>query len=223
MGVDINCINIVLNNDTRSVTYFFDVTVTNMGFGSLYDVDVYYNDDLLVTFDRLSPGESNIVHSMLQSDFLDVTTQQAIVYAYPYPNRTGEQLMSISDQSQCPVLNPFISANVTKSCDTSLAVSNYVWAVKVNFSGNVCNDGEVVLDNVTISDDRGTSFPEDDIYAGLGTLYVGECVSYLGYYFPNSSYSSPRFFRDRVTVTGHPPFFLNSVTVNTSAQCETCV
>lgn len=222
VDVAINCVNATLNNDARSVTFDFDISVSNNGFGRVYDVEVYYDFQLLQLFASLDVGETQNVQGSFNSSNLDVQTKQAAVIAYPFPNNVGNALVAVSNVSQCPILNPVPNLFINKTCLAFLTSLSNLWVVKANFSGQVCNTGELPLDNVQLVDNSGTPLQSDDLHLNLNTLKVGQCKQYSGSYFPNSLYSSSNLFSDTVNAIGTPPFELANVNASAQASCVLC-
>jgi hypothetical protein len=97
----------------------------------------------------------------------------------------------------------------------------------------VCNDGDIALINVNVSDNPpatitfatttslGNPFPA----AGGGRLLPGECVNYSGSYTPSGNLCGP--FADTITATGtdtsdDPLFVSKTVSATNSATCAVC-
>ncbi len=221
INVNINCTNAMLNNDTQSITYNFDVTIENNGFGQLYNVEVYYNGELIGQFTSLSVGEMQTLNGHFVSDILNTTTSVVTVYADPSSeSNPGDRLVDTSDVSQCPVLTPYSAVDVNKTCNVYLTTYGNHLVVEVSFRGYVCNTGDIVLNKVEIVDDRGTPDVGDDmVQFSTHPLEVGDCLSYEGRYRPSFDHTN---FIDNVHVTGDLPFGLSAVHASANAQCQLC-
>jgi hypothetical protein len=80
--------------------------------------------------------------------------------------------------------------------------------VKIDVSGQVCNQGEVQLTNVSLTDNP--AFYPGSVSLGSTTLapkgQTGECTGYTAYYYPSSIPSGDICpFSDSVTATATAP------------------
>jgi hypothetical protein len=129
------------------------------------------------------------------------------------------------------ILSP--SLTITKQCVTNCAPYSSPIGSPISFTGTVCNNGDTVLNNVTVVDDPATtitfatttSFGTNAFPAGgAGTLLPGECVTYSGSYSPaGSGVALCGPFTDTVVASGtdtaDTPL---SVFATNSATCLVC-
>ncbi|MFC1695845.1 hypothetical protein ACFL1C_06950 [Pseudomonadota bacterium] len=84
----------------------------------------------------------------------------------------------------CPQLLFPAALSVTKSCradlETQTSPSRIV--VKIDVEGQVCNDGDVELTGLFLTDSPQFDFHQ---LLGIDTLAAGECRSYEGHYYPD--------------------------------------
>ncbi|MDP3979069.1 MAG: hypothetical protein Q8P85_13955 [Pseudomonas sp.] len=87
--------------------------------------------------------------------------------------------------------------------------------IDVQFSGSVSNTGNVVLENVVVTDDSGTADPADDVIVlGPISLAPGESAGYNGSFGASGSSST-----DTVTATGSDLLTQTPVDASASASC----
>jgi hypothetical protein len=221
-------------NDTQTgYVYTFSGTVTNTGFGILFNVTVVddagtpgnASDDITINLGTLAGGASAQYNGTFESA-QNPATNHASVSAATAPGGPAT-ITDVSDPATCPpvTLSPHIS--VTKVCTTDLAVINNLVAVRVHFVGQVNNTSEtLILDNVTVRDDSGTpNDPSDDQAFNLGTLNPGESKPYSGSYLPKGvDATNPKFatFSDTVTATGVARLGFGTVQDTKTATCPLC-
>lgn len=207
-----DCFNGRLSADGTSLLYDVTGTVTNTGVLTLYDVTVTDN----------FPGQAPRIYAVgtlaggavanwpvggpdtFDSGTTNGPTNSASVTAAGSPG--GPVILTASASDACPVvpINPALT--VTKGCTTDLTEENNRVSVEVSYSGQVCNTGNVPLNNVTVEDDKGSGV------INLGTLDASgganDCKPYSGSYFPSikgSPVANGRYhFTDQVTATGTP-------------------
>jgi hypothetical protein len=135
----------------------------------------------------------------------------------------GSNLLVFSDPTQAVSCStsPANSITITKNCGipagypgnsgqnafpgTQLVTFGGVAAVQVNFSGEVCNDGDTPLSGATVTDLPGAVITP----ATMPTLAPGDCAKYSGHYLPSGvtpgdlGVVAGRYgFADEVKVTG---------------------
>jgi hypothetical protein len=231
------CPTVTHNAETNLLTYTSEITVTNKGFGTVFDVTV--NDTpsapaspaqfTLASLDR--NASHTFTHTFTYTS--DLTTPNppsntATVTAAVNPG--GLQIIDGgSATAQCPRVEFDANLTITKACVTRLEVQNNRVVVVVDISGEVCNvldpenpdDVPSPIDNVTVTDTPPIT-PID-----LGTLASGECKNYSATYFPNtliggSGLPHDQRYEDTVSVTGKSRFD-NQEKMNTAtANCPLC-
>ena len=132
-----------------------------------------------------------------------------------------------SDPAQCPPVPITPLMHVEKSCQVRVVVDNNQVVVRVDIAGQVCNDGDIILDNVTVTDDSGTpNNPADDQQVlSLASLAAHTCAPYSGSYFPsgvNGSDPSSATFSDTVTAHATPRPGGSPLTDMHTATCPLC-
>ena len=234
-GVEITktCPSSRFNADQTAFIYSYNGTVTNTGFGTLYNVVVVDDagtpgvpaDDQTISLGTLAPHASTTFSGEFQST-QNPATNRASVTASTSPGGPVD-VTDVSDPAQCPPvpINPLM--HVEKSCRVQVVVDNNQVVVRVDISGQVCNDGDVILDNVTVRDDSGTpGNPADDqLVLSLASLAPHTCAPYSGSYFPsgvNGSDPSSAIFSDTVTAHATPRPGGSTLTDMHTATCPLC-
>jgi len=220
------------NATETAFIYNFNGTVTNTGFGTLFNVVVVDDagtpgntaDDITFNLGTLGPGASATFSGSFEST-QNPATNTASVSASTDPSGPAT-VTDVSDPARCPpvVLSPHIS--VTKNCQVKLTVINNQVVVAVDFGGQVCSGDQVGLDNVTVRDDSGTpADPSDDQTFVIGSLNKGECKPFTGRYLPKTTFTTdPRAasFSDTVTAHGTARLGLGQVEAMATASCPLC-
>lgn len=216
IDVSIDCFSAELSNDTRSVIYTYNVSVTNNGFGVVYNIEVS-SDQVLASLGSLAVSDTHMFTLTFVEDSLTASAGPITVSATPTPDPNGEPITETTGTSQCPVLNPVPNVDISKLCNVVLDIVNGLVVVKVEYSGSVCNIGELVLDGIVVGDDK-------DGVINLGTLKVNECSPYSGSYYPltNITVPSDASFEDTVMVLASPSFDLPTVGDMAHATCPLC-
>lgn len=221
IGITKQCTHGDVNANETAFVYTYSGSVTNEGFGMVYDVMV---TDKGQTFElgTLAPQQSKSFGGTFEST-LNPATNQASVTAAQSPG--GDPILSDqSDVVECPPVDRDPLIGVTKECSTSVVESNGTLVVSVAFSGQVCNEtgGDSGLDPiglklVTVSDDHGTvTSPPNGV---IGNLAPQACASYSGSYLPSTSEA---VFSDTVTASGMANLDFGSASETASASCQLC-
>jgi hypothetical protein len=116
----------------------------------------------------------------------------------------GALIDPASDTATCPprTFNADLSAD--KYCSADLEVVSSRVVVRININGQVCNDGEVTLTDLMLSDTTADGTPV--LTAISDTLEPGDCTDYSGYYYPESIPSGNACpFMDMVTAEVQAP------------------
>ena len=109
--------------------------------------------------------------------------------------------------------------NITKSCSTDLVSDSNKVVVEVSVSGTFCNNGDIKLNNIVLTDDMGTVDTSDDFALDVGTMLKVTCQSYSHSFYP----SIPSLtYSDTVDVSGIVILGLGTVDNSASATCGLC-
>lgn len=220
IGITKQCTDGDVNANETAFVYTYSGTVTNEGFGTVYDVTV---TDKGVTFPlgTLAAQQSKSYGGTFESS-LNPATNQASVTAAQSPGGAA----ILTDQTEvvtCPAVDRDPLIGVTKECSTSLVEKDGHVVVSVSFSGQVCNETgtngvePIGLKNVTVSDDHGTiTSPATGV---IGNLAPNTCKPYSGSYLPTSNQA---VFSDTVTASGTANLGFGSISETASANCEVC-
>lgn len=226
-----------LNEAETGFTFNFEGTVTNGGFGAIYDVVVTddngtpanTSDDFVVaTFDSIAKGDSENYTGSFDSAGNGPTNGISVKAA---SSDGGLQSITASTTAACPTVVKTPGIDVTKSCETRVVLDANKLIVRVDFKGDVCNttgkDGipPVGLHNVVLTDQVGNGTPVT--IKTISTLAANTCQSYSGSYVPSSAGStlpSDISFSDIVKATGEPPEILgmDPVEDTATATCPLC-
>jgi hypothetical protein len=221
-----SCFAVEVNEDETGFIYSYEGTVTNTGFGILYDVSVTSQGEKF-SWPTIPAGESVVFEGNFESTLKpDIT--KATVEAAGVPG--GPPVFEAEAEDECPVppINPMIS--VTRECSLELEDVGDEVIVVVNYEGQVCNtssgDGAIGLTNVELTDDAGTpDDPSDDAVHEIGDLPVDGCAPYSGSYIPSSTSStSPHEaqFSATSSATGVAKLDFGNVAESASATCGLC-
>lgn len=128
---------------------------------------------------------------------------------------TGTTTIAATPSS--PACQPFAvipALSLTMTCTTALQQEACGVVVQVNYSGEVCNTGNIPL---TVTDDRGGA-----VINGL-VLDAGACAPYSGSYVPTQATDAAQgLFGGTMTVTGTHPAASTAATASATATCGLC-
>lgn len=239
-GIEITktCTDGDLNDDETGFKFSFAGTVTNTGFGAVYDVVIMddngtpnnANDDFIAAeFESIPKGESVNYSGNFESSGNGPTNT---VYAKAASRDGSEQTITASAIALCPTVDRDPAIDVTKSCQSKVDWEEVAGklVLRVDYGGKVCNttgmgEGEdyipgISLKNVTVKDE-----PSGNIH-NIGTLAPATCQDYAGSYYPTSSGNKANpadvSFSDTVTATGTAPLGFGTATETASATCPLC-
>lgn len=236
------CPTVTYDSATNLLNYTSNITVTNKGFGTVFDVTVHDTPT--------APGAP--------ADFslatLDKNTSHVFTHTFSYtpsletpnpPSNTATATAAVSPgglqivdagsaTATCPSVSFDASLTITKSCSSSIEVLNSKLVVAVNVAGTVCNvppaSGPAfpeAIGNVSVSDTP--AFEDGNI--SLGTLAIGECKNYTAKYYPNlltlvggnpSSNPGDQSFTDTAAATGNGAVTGAAKANTASATCPLC-
>src|SRR5437867_12965331 len=118
---------------------------------------------------------------------------------------------------------------ITKECVTTCPppFGNSPYGQPIQFTGLICNTGDVALLNIQVTDDPATSITISNMTVDgmsfTGTLGTNKCVRYSGSYQPTGNMCGP--FTDRITVVATPTGVggdTRSVSNSATATCTVC-
>ena len=237
------CTNPRLNNAQDMIIYDITGTVTNDGFGTVYDITVTDNpafdtDSLSFDGDPSSlAGNAGIDYwatitvPLNQNGTMDTVTASANTAA----DGSGTDLTNTADAT-CPQLQISPELSVTKTCASSVMVMDAKVVAQVSASGEVCNIGDTLVTDVSVTDDKagtllsGVSLiaPADPSDPGATE---GACETYSGSYTPsvaNDVSDQPTtdpaavVFKDTVTAAGLDIFGQSVTPQPVMATCPLC-
>jgi hypothetical protein len=220
------------NDDFTAFEYQIDGTVSSTR-GTLFDVDVLED----VTMDGPT-GDDVVIASFASVDTTPVfwgpitfeTTTNAPtdqIYARAASSPGGDQtIISELAPATCPPVDASPDLSVTKVCRTCLTVESDMVKVTVLAEGQVCNEGDLPLTAVTVTDDRGTTDTADDETISLGSLGLGACVAYATTAHQPATVNSPdpssANFTDEVTASATTSLGFPVADESIEAFCELC-
>ncbi len=218
----ISCLTGSITSDETAFEFTYDFDIVNDGAGTLHDVTytVYEvngnpdgSDKVILTGTLENSLSGNTTEMVGPESFESSMSQPTIrleVEAAASPggekNITAGFVNPITSVCPAPPVNPGLT--VSKQCSTSIVIDQNETpgdptddrvVVKVDFSGQVCNTGDIGLSNVTVTDDKA------GVAATGLTLAVGECKPYSGAYFPgtvNATNPTLASFTDTVDAAG---------------------
>ena len=146
LGLAKQCTSGTVDASETGFDYGYDGTVTNTGFGMLYDVVVIDDmgtpenpdDDITHTIGDLAAGASQVFGGTFwHTD--NPATNRALARAAVQP---GGQQRIVSEQAvaTCPQVDRDPRISVTKSCKSELVAQEGKVVVQIGFEGQVCND-----------------------------------------------------------------------------------
>jgi hypothetical protein len=227
------CSGGLLNAANTHITYDVTGTVSNDGFGTIHDVSVSdvpafdagslsWNADPATLAGQASIDYAATITVPLASNG---TSNEVTATANTAAGGAGTVLTD-DVESTCPTIQVNPSATVDKQCSSTVTVQNNTVVAVVNVTGQVCNDGDSNLSNVTVTDNKA-----GQLLTGA-TLVPDQCTPYSGQYTPTEALDiadqpttdpTAVVFKDSVTVTavdifGDPL----SPTPTAMADCPLC-
>jgi len=186
-----------LNTAGTGVTVTIGGQVCNIGFATQQGVTVVDNHAGTV-FGPASLGAQTCANYTGSYSSSTLSNTDTVTASAPGVESTTADAECTADTQ------PEIS--VTKNCEATTLETvpcdgGSVVAVRIHFSGEVCNAGDVALSNVTVTDDPAS----DDIVLSSTTLAPLACATFTGSYLPSStSDSNPgtASFTDTATARG---------------------
>jgi hypothetical protein len=241
------CTNPRLNAAGTHIIYDISGTVTNDGFGTVFDVNVTDSpafDAGSLTFDAdpssLAGGADIEYDATITVPLADNGTTDTVTATANTLDGGGGTELSDTAQATCPVLQVNPAATVTKNCRAIIDVDGGTVSAKVGVRGTVCNTGDSVLTNVSVTDNKAGVLlsnvtlvkPADPANPGDT---AGACRNYSGTYVPDEANDvndvpltdpidpSAVWFHDTVTVSATDIFGeALDPQPTASAQCPLC-
>ncbi len=200
--VDKACANPRLNDAEDMIIYDITGTVTNTGFGTVFDINVTDSpafDTGSLVFDPVGgdaelAGGDSVDYAATITVPLDDNGLTDTVTATAALTDGGTATLSDTGTATCPNLQISAALSVTKDCSSVVTVtgSPLVVAAEVNVSGDVCNIGDSGLTDVSVVDDKaGTLLSGVSLVAPADpdnpSDTPGACAPYSGSYFPSEA------------------------------------
>lgn len=224
-----------VSDDFQSFEYLLSGLATS-SFGTLFDAEIIEDVNLngmidagepvIATLDTVAPSPGTAWGPFQLTTTINGPSDQVIARAATSPGGERTVVSEASNLATCPIIQKNPNISVDKVCRTCLTVADNMVKVTVQAAGQVCNEGDVPLTNVTVTDDAGTADTADDIVVAIGTLGIAECQPYqTGPYFPptvNSPDPSFAMFSDTVVAEGSTGLFGDVMTDPVEATCPLC-
>ena len=228
------CPGVVYNPTTGLLEYTSEITVTNSGFGPLFDITVSDTPSAPApaqqfTLGSLAPGASHtFVHTFTYAPgptSPNPPSNDATATAAVAPG--GDQIVDGgSAHATCPQVQFDANLTVSKACTTRVVVDDNRVVVRVDVSGTVCNVAPgpgivpAPIDGIILTDTP----PIDPI--NFGSLLPGECRPYTASYFPNTVTGSglphDQTFEDTILASGVNRFNGATHQQTATANCPLC-
>lgn len=230
-GVDLEktCNAGTVNDAGDGFDFTYTLTITNSGAGTLHDVTV--TDDhasnctpSLGNIGSLTGGQSVVLNCSFSSATNGPFDNTAQVTAASTPG--GAVVVDDSDTDECEPATITTGLSLEKTCGpTTVEVAGDRVSVVTSANVTVCNTGNVVLENITVTDDCGTATDASDTVASLtpaGTPESTRCATRQLTCRPNETSSTDpasASFPDRATASGTAPL-AGDATVSSPAMSE---
>ncbi|MBY4678559.1 hypothetical protein [Marinobacterium arenosum] len=227
-----DCSNPRLNNAEDMIIYDITGTVTNTGSGTVHNVMVTDNP-AFATGPVFSNGNAVALLGGATVDYsgtIEVTlanngpSDTVTAVANTKADGTGTDVTAMAS-ANCPPLQINPSINVSKACVSSVMVMDAKVVAQVSVSGEVCNDGDSTVSNISVVDNKAGT-----LLSGA-TLASGACQNYSGAYTPSvandvndqaTTDPSAVVFKDTVTASGNDVFGAPVQNATADAECPLC-
>lgn len=214
LSLSVKCNDINFNQERNGLIYNYYIVVNNTGFGTIYDVNLYYDNRVVTSYSQLESGDTYMYFGTFNSSDLNETTSNVRVRGSKVkaPTSESDYLDSVFQGVQCPfiMLNPGLGLN--GSCFVGLVTESNRLSVQVNYSGQVCNTGDIQMERVLVTNTQ-TSEEVD-----LGTLAYRGCKSYMSNFYPTIKDG----YNNTVWVSGISTLGSYNVSDSTSFNCLLC-
>jgi hypothetical protein len=214
IAVTKNCPDGVVNNDGTAIQYAFSGTVTNVGAGAVFDVQVVDTPgnatgtqtpaNPIPVAASLAPGASAPWSATFVTTAI-MFTDEALAQAAS--SSGGPKTVTATATAPCKT-TVSSQIRISKEClpGTTLVDIGDKVVVQVGVSGQVCNDGQTKLTGITLANDPATT-----VNLTSSTLNPGACTSWSASYQPADISSGDGtipgrfFFDDVIRVTDATP------------------
>lgn len=229
------CPTVTFDAATGQLNYTANLTITNDGFGTLFDLvaDLGTPTPQQFTLVSLAAGASQTFTATFSVTPGPSTPNPPTITLNiaAAPNPGGAKIVTTQQLSaSCPKVEFDAALTITKSCETQVVAQNNQVVVQVNVTGTVCNvapdpstgDFPESISGIVVTDTP--DFPGGAI--SIGTLKTGECVNYQSSYFPSTvagtGVPSEQTYEDTVLVQGTGTISGNARSNTATANCPLC-
>lgn len=223
---------------TGLLTYTSNITVTNSGFGTVFDVTVTDTPTgqapTTLTLASLARNTSNVfTHTFTQTpspSMPNPPSNTASVTAAVAPG--GLPIVSAGPvTAACQHVDFDASLTISKTCNSTLEIVNNQIVVAVNIAGQVCNVAPAPGSNVFPESISNIVVTDTPAVLGqplpIGTLATGACKTYSSKYYPSaltggSILAHDQVFTDTAMAAGTGAISGNARANTASATCPLC-
>ncbi|PWI34745.1 hypothetical protein DI392_00215 [Vibrio albus] len=223
-----------LNATGDAIVYNYSILVENTGFGNVFDIEVVDTTageqtpigDYMFSLDVLGAGETATFTGSFETLTSEITNWASVTAAIV---DGGPVALEESDDAACPGLSVPGSMYVEKDCDVLVEANDSgAYGLRVDYSGQVCNDSEIKLIDVVLTEEHDGLYDTIDI----GDLAPSSCTPYSGSYIPEPttdvapdgvSADQVRHFSDRMDAMGYTAIYGDLVeAIQVEATCKLC-
>ncbi|UJR79924.1 hypothetical protein [Sandaracinus amylolyticus] len=224
-GIEIttSCTDGVLNEAGTAFVYDYEITVTNVGGGTLYDVTI--TDDLSgdVTVLPNPLGATPVtIDGSYETTEQEITVSASVTAAAVAGGAVVASDETGADSAVCEA-DTAPAITVSKVCTPRLEVRDNEVVVVIDGSGQVCNTGDTPLTAIVVTDDCGSGASQTD---EIPDLAPGACAPWSVECTPTESNPDPveASFSDTASVTGTPTIGSTTPVTDSSdlAVCALC-
>ncbi len=225
---------VVTGGDT--IHYTFSGSITNTGVGPLFDVTVT---------DQFPSGAANTVLNQPVTPVGGLLPGNSISYSGSFDLNAASGVVNATSAAAAASLGgtktitalsgPWVGCSAAlspglhlhKACETSFDNSSGQLVVQVDITGSVCNDGNVDVTNITVTDtDAGTVASVSKLEAPSGAQ-TEVCQSFTAHYKPSECVNPLEGgrckFEDTVSASGSGALGTGTVTATpVGATCYVC-
>jgi hypothetical protein len=222
----VTCLDTVVDDVNEKYVYSYNVHFENTGFGNLtvYELGVFTSTVTKLHSEHLG---RTLTPTGLTTALTFNSTLDSLVWTDTFNGSVtfidfrGSHLNKVDESNTCPPVTILPNVTVSKACQSSLQQLSDKLVVYVNFSGSVCNTGNIRLKNLQLVDDLGTVDSGDDFVFNVASLDKSTCQQYSGSYYPTST-ASDYVFSDTVDVVATVALNLGTVNATATATCPLC-
>src|SRR5262245_42854392 len=229
-----NCPDVSFDPVTGLLTYGGNITVTNSGFGTLYDLVVTDSPtgapQQQFQLTSLGAGQSHVFPYTFTltpgPGTPNPPTNSATVAAAPSPG--GNKIVTAGPaQATCQHVDFDANLTITKSCAARVEVQNNRVVVVVDIQGQVCNVPTPGVFPEAINNVNVTDTPTSDpATIPLGVLAPNQCKTYQAKYYPDSIAGTgnphDQTYLDTAMAAGTSSITQKAKANTASANCPLC-